>query len=306
MYGLTALTPRFCCVVPATLPGSWSTCVSVEYIAPSNPGSWSFVVRPGSSVAIGTALLTISVALGLLAALLRPPELEEPELEELELEPHAASRSTTATAAIVAGAERIARAPELLVDFIVPPSVVRVIRPPSLVRFVGGARVTPGRSCRTYSTHCFVGNVRLTLRDDLEVCSRSFTQQRPSADPENLPRRRRCCDGPADRLAQRLRAHDELRVGLGVLAWGRVDDVLEARADVPAERERDGHHREVVAPAAGHHPRQAVGHERRKRGDRVDARRRAADHSEHHVHEAGRAARRPRKPRGGHGHAHVE
>jgi hypothetical protein len=84
--------------------------------------------------------LTISVAFGLLAALLRPePELDELELEELELElePHAASRSMASSAAIVAGAKRIARAPELLVDFIVPPSVVRVIRPPSLVRSLG-------------------------------------------------------------------------------------------------------------------------------------------------------------------------
>src|ERR1700760_456719 len=108
---------RFCCSVPATLPASWVTCVSVEYIAPSKPGSWSLVVKFGSSVAIGTALLTINVAFGLLADLLRPPELEEPELEELELElePHAASRITAASAAVAASARRLARATGLLV-----------------------------------------------------------------------------------------------------------------------------------------------------------------------------------------------
>jgi hypothetical protein len=75
------------------------------------------------------------------------PELDElePDELELELEPHAASRSTASSAAIVAGAKRIARAPERLLDFIVPPSVVRVIRPPSLVRFVGGALLAPGQ-----------------------------------------------------------------------------------------------------------------------------------------------------------------
>src|SRR6185437_9955589 len=111
----------------------------VEYIAPSKPGSWSLVVKLGSSVAIGTALFTINVAFGLLAAFVRPPELFAPELEELELEPHAASRSTAAAAAVAARTRRLHTATDLLVDFIVPPSVVRVMRPPSLVRFIVNA-----------------------------------------------------------------------------------------------------------------------------------------------------------------------
>src|SRR6476619_6044867 len=104
-------------------------------MATSKRGSWSFVLKFGSSVAIGTALLTIKVAFGLLAAVLRPPAPDEPELEELELLPHAASTSTATAAVATDKPARLARAFSLLVGFIVSASVVRVILPPSLVRF---------------------------------------------------------------------------------------------------------------------------------------------------------------------------
>src|SRR6202011_4613703 len=96
-------------------------------MAPSKPGSWSLVVKFGSSVATGTELLTIRVAPALAAALLRPPEEEEEEEEEVvQLEvgvlPHAASAST---ATVPVRAVRMPRARCPVLRFIGPPSVVR-------------------------------------------------------------------------------------------------------------------------------------------------------------------------------------
>ena len=79
------------------------------------------VVSPGSSVAIGTALLTISVAFGLLAALLSAPELEapdDPDELELELEPHAARTRAGSSAVATATSARRRRARGALVDLI--------------------------------------------------------------------------------------------------------------------------------------------------------------------------------------------
>src|SRR6202035_2463687 len=138
-----ALTPRFCCVVPATGPGACSTCVSVEYIAPSKPGSWSLVVKFGSRVATGTELLTIRVAPALVAALLRPPDEElEPELL-----PHAA-RASTATAPVRAARTPRARCP-----------VMRFIGPPSVVRFIPSSPLPGG----------WIG--AQTFYDDQSICN---------------------------------------------------------------------------------------------------------------------------------------
>src|SRR5215475_8977041 len=70
--------------------------------------------------------------------------------------------------------------------------------------------------------------------------------RRPSADPQDLSRLRGGRHWSPDRFAEGLRAGDELRVGLRILAWRDVDDVLKAGADVAAERQRRGHHGEVV------------------------------------------------------------